>query len=88
MTLFFAFASVQVLKLILYYNVACIGDFRNGIPFFFECTNAFLQSYYFGSSQNGRNEFLTMKLYCLQFVEIELGGDGGLTLSQFIRNSA
>ena len=32
--LFFAFASVQVLKLILYYNVACIGDFRNVIPFF------------------------------------------------------
>ena len=57
-------------------------------PFFSECTNAFLQNHYFGSSQNGRNEFLTIKLYCLRFVEIELGGDGGLAIMQFIRNSA
>ena len=34
------------------------------------------------------NEFLTMSLYCLRFVEIELGGDGGLAIVQFIRNSA
>ena len=53
-------------------------------PFFSECTNAFLQNHYFGSSQNGRNEFLTIKLYCLRFVEIELGGNGGLAIMQFI----
>ena len=73
MTLFSEFEDrLQVLKVILYYNVACMRDFRNVIPFFSKC----------------RNVFLTILLYCWQFVEIELGGDGGLAIVQFIRNSA
>ena len=73
MTLFSEFENkLQVLKVILYYNVACMGDFKNVIPFF----------------SKYRNVFLTILLYCLQFVEIELGGDGGLAIEQFIRNSA
>ena len=44
--------------------------------------------FYLGCTENGRNEFLTLVLYSVEFVEIELGGDGGLAIVQFIRNSA
>ena len=43
MTLFYEFLDrFQVLKLILYYNVVCIGDCRNVMPFFSKCRNVFL----------------------------------------------
>ena len=45
MTLFCEFVDgLKVLKLIFYYNVARIGDFKNVVPFFSKCRNVFLHS--------------------------------------------